>query len=1703
MENHFAIGQMGETAKKYLWVPIIKVIAWIIGSMAALLIVLILALNIPAVQTFVTGKISNSLSKKIGTEISVGEVKIAFPKTVKINEIFVAGQRADTLLYVEEIRINVDLLKIMRQEINVNSLRIEGLASHIRRDTIKNKFNFQFILDAFAPTDSIPAPENEESAPWLINVRKIELENIYAGYYDEVVGINATLNLGKLLLLVKTFDLVTMDFEAQKIDLINTVGFVEMWNVQKPMDNDTVTDESEPDSLPIVGLELLNLENIHLRYVNKDQQQDFSAAIGKFAFTSKSIDLNNQVLELGEMSLQNSSFEAQLAAASAANETASDDSIDDKTAQGSIFPDWNITMEKIEIGQVDLKYDDVTALKVADGIDYGHLAVEGLNLQTGNLSISPEGLLADIQHISFNEQSGLNLKKLTAQIELSNQLAALNNLELETPISNISGAISLGFASFDDLQNNIGQTEISLLLDKLSVNTGDVFLFAPDLKSDTVLGKFQNQKIEAAAKVTGKVNNLKIERLNLRGLKSTQLKANGRITGLPDADNLGFNLTLASLSTKPADLFLFIDKAAFSGISLPESIKIKGAAIGKTDDFNAEILVNTDFGDVSADAFYQKNTGTAPDTFHITFQINDFMAGLLLADTTVGALSVTGSASGSGATSDSIAAVAEVNIIEAGFNNYFYQNIEAQAGLNGKTFSLAMKSEDPNLLFDLNLEADMTDEMQNFTAHINLDLLDLSALNFLKSKNVISTSVAARANYASAENFNATLTATNTKIVTEKMVLPLNLLNIEAMASIDSVEAALKSDIVDATLIGNFKVDELPEVINAALKEYFGVYDSAGVFTETNIAFTLDAHIPESLKSKFGETFKLADIKNMKGAYTGKNNELFVEMQLDNLAYAGVEIDTLKLGVNGRNDSLVLTFDVRKISYDSLSIQNLTVNESVRNGKILSEVKIVDSTGNPRYLFMNDISLSDSAIKISFSREGLILDERLWTVEKDNYLRIQPGGIESHQFFFTYQDESFGFVSENQNPTFEFKTFSLDNILGIVDFAGFEEPVKGKLGGKIAFGGSENQPLFDIDLSIDSLYLLNELAGNIEIKAKADSSNLELDLQLKNLKNKLSLSGSILNWNETPELDLELLTELTDLHLMEAYTMGAASEMSGKILSRIAVAGTLEAPLILGNIEFENVVAKINSLNFKTRMRSEKLTFDLKGLHFKNFIIEDDLEQKLSINGSLLTKNYRDFIFDLQITSANFKPIGSTAADNKTFYGNLFVDTNLKLKGTPDSPEMDVSIKINKGTNLTYVLAGSELKLITPEGIIEFADPSLQSDSIVIDAAGDYITDSIISRFSGIDFAANLQIDPDATFTVIIDPRSGDYLTISGLAILSIAADQAGNQTLNGIYEVRSGAYQLSFYGLVKKRFTFQQGSNISWSGKPMDASLNITAAYEVTTNSVALVANESSSMTESEQNMYKQRLPYTVLLNINGFIAKPEISFNITLPDKYLVNYPQVASKLSQLNTPEMESERNKQVFALLVTGSFIADDPFASTGSSTANIATTAARNSVNGILADQMNKISSKYVKNVDLNFGLNSYEDYSGNSSEVRTELEVQVSKKLLNDRLTVEAQGSFDVEGSNNNNNQSSQEMWGEFAVTYSIDPEGKYKLRVYRENAYDIFDGEVAYSGIAFIFEREFQTIWKKVIMENDSIQSIPKPDKAERKSEEPKPKNK
>jgi len=780
------------------------------------------------------------------------------------------------------------------------------------------------------------------------------------------------------------------------------------------------------------------------------------------------------------------------------------------------------------------------------------------------------------------------------------------------------------------------------------------------------------------------------------------------------------------------------------------------------------------------------------------------------------------------------------------------------------------------------------------------------------------------------------------------------------------------------------------------------------------------------------------------------------------------------LNIDGHQDSLLLHAGFRNITYDTLFTGIFDIKETIVGGQITSAITLSDSNGETDYLFKNALDVNMNGVQIHFTEDGLILDKQKWEVKPENFLQLTDTGIFSQDFVFKLAKQRIGFEASENEYLISVQNFELSNLLNILKKPDQNEVFKGCLHANIVIPSNKRFEGISADLSLTDFYFFETLAGDVHFDLTERQTDLDVRFSLVNKANSLSVSGIIAKSDYPQPVHLNVAVDIENPGWFELFSLGEISQTQGSITGKMQVDGLLNDLLIDGFVNFKNARMKINQLNLVAELRDETIRFDKSGIIFDNFTTYDANSKKLVVNGTILTENYADFAFDLQLNAKDFQAVNSTKKDNPTIYGSFIFDADVFLKGNIDLPKVDASFTIKEGTDLTYVMPGSEIEMISSEGIVHFINPNQGIDSIFRVEQSDFLSDSIISKFRGIDLNAKVELDPKAKFTLIIDPHSGDYASVSGSAVLNFSYDQGGSQTLTGVFEVSDGIYQLSFYGLVKKAFAFQPGSTIAWSGNVMDANMNFTALHVVKTQSVALVANESTGMTEAEKNMFKQRLPYEVMLNLKGFLSEPNVGFSISLPEKYLVNYPAISSKLTMLNSGQNNSELNKQVFALLVTGSFIADSPFVSTGGGAESFATTAARNSVNGILADQLNKMSGRYIKAVDLNFGLTSYEDFSGDGSQTRTELDVQVSKKLLNDRLTVEASGSFNVEGNRQFANGSTSNTYGEFSATYDLTENREYKLRAYRENAYDLFDGEVTYSGLAFIIEKSFDSLFKR-----------------------------
>jgi hypothetical protein len=123
---------------------------------------------------------------------------------------------------------------------------------------------------------------------------------------------------------------------------------------------------------------------------------------------------------------------------------------------------------------------------------------------------------------------------------------------------------------------------------------------------------------------------------------------------------------------------------------------------------------------------------------------------------------------------------------------------------------------------------------------------------------------------------------------------------------------------------------------------------------------------------------------------------------------------------------------------------------------------------------------------------------------------------------------------------------------------------------------------------------------------------------------------------------------------------------------------------------------------------------------------------------------------------------------------------------------------------------------------------------------------------------------------------------------------------------------------------------------------------------------------------------------------------------------------------------------------------------------------------VLTQQLNTLSDRYVNFVDLDLGVNSYEDYSNGTQQGRTQVQVGMSKQLFNDRVTVRVGGNVDVEGPYAAQNDVN-DVAGNLGIDYKLTEDGRYRIKAFRENQYENpIEGEITKTGAGFVFSRDF-----------------------------------
>jgi autotransporter translocation and assembly factor TamB len=335
--------------------------------------------------------------------------------------------------------------------------------------------------------------------------------------------------------------------------------------------------------------------------------------------------------------------------------------------------------------------------------------------------------------------------------------------------------------------------------------------------------------------------------------------------------------------------------------------------------------------------------------------------------------------------------------------------------------------------------------------------------------------------------------------------------------------------------------------------------------------------------------------------------------------------------------------------------------------------------------------------------------------------------------------------------------------------------------------------------------------------------------------------------------------------------MGALTQADGSVKGQVLIKGTTADPDINGNLNFENANITPAATGEKLHLENETIDISSRDISFDRFTLVDSAGNKAVINGKVFTTDYKSFSFDLDLTADDFRVLNAPKVQNALYYGRLNMDANVSVDGPMEAPKINADLKINKGTDISFVLPSANPEIESREGVVKFVDVYGGHADSVFTAKLDTLT--TYPELAGMDVTGTLESDTSAQITLVIDERSGDALRIRGKAALSGGLDKSGKISLTGNYELRDGSYQLSL-SILKRQFLIRPGSVITWTGDPLSARSTITAVYLANTQPINLLGKAELSSASTEVNKYKNKLPFNVLLKMKGELLKPEISF-------------------------------------------------------------------------------------------------------------------------------------------------------------------------------------------------------------------------------------
>lgn len=1287
-------------------------------------------------------------------------------------------------------------------------------------------------------------------------------------------------------------------------------------------------------------------------------------------------------------------------------------------------------------------------------INFVNLDLAGLHIDIADIEIGENAILANIKKTAFEENnSHFALKDLALDVALEMPSLKAGLSRLATNNSSLDGQINLSLSDIHSTDSLLSFLMVKANLSKLEIGLADATFFTDALDS---LPRLKTMTLDVSGQINVENSNATIKDFALRSGEEASVEANASVQGLDDVGNAYMDIDLKAFINN----FDFVAKF-LPPQSLPPTLQQAGSVhfMAQGDGYlnDADLIADltSDIGRVSAKVSFkvenEQNFSINGEANAVRLDLKTITGNDSLGITNLNTRFIANMQNGSLSADTLILTVKDFH-----FNHYHYQDLQLNASFIDSTLISKLWYDDHNLKVDFFAKANLEKDRSWLVLSGEIPKADLLKLRLSPDSIILQTTMEADLKNLDPDKVHGFFRLANTTLIDGAHKHLLDTFQISASTTDTLKVFSLTSDFMDAHLAGKFSFEKLPLMVNNFMAHYFtGVEDTSLAVNDHYMELQVDIREEPIIMRTFMPDISLPEASTILGSYYADNNMLNLTVDIPRIIYKDYQVQSLHIGADTKQDNLKFGLNTDHI----LIGENLTIPDFGLEGSFIQDMiqfnVYMANSEEPSHLDFNGfITNQNDTIIVEILDSYLSIEKNEWHISNNAVIHYADNFLMVNNFFFEQGIQKISIqthdeATESALLDLEIKNLEIGNFFTILDMEAYG--IKGTLDGTAHVVNIFALEQVKADLGIEDLVINEQAIGALKIQAEKPLGEVPLQayVSMDGADNQFTLEGTFAPEDSVDNLALQLLVSKFRLDQWGVFVEEHVTDLKGNLTADISIEGTPSQPIIEGYLAFDpESQLRATAIGSLYRLDDQRIEISQSSLDLNNFMIRDSANHVLNINGKVNHQYFQNFDLDLSVQTDEFKFFNARQRYSPAFYGTINAATDITIKGPIEDLSIRGSVTTKKGTHPVIALV-DDPDIATHASFINFVNTNayLAADSIPDTAQ---VRNNTV-QITGMSIQLVLHITSDAITEILIDPVSGDKLLAVGEGDIMVQMTPTGDMNIQGTYVLNEGSYSLSFMNILKKEFQIKEGSTIQMAGDPLGAQFGITAVYSTEASASNLYpAQAATAGATSSQITTKQ--PVNVVLKLNGTLEEPDVAFAIELPAITDPNN-EIAQRIKMIENDQ--SQLYQQVFGLIVLNRFIPTDGGLGSGGGGGAAAVINQRvdASVSGILTAQLSRLTQDYLGGVELSVDLESRNE--SETSFENKDVQVQLTKQFLNDRLTVSVGGTSSLGQDQHSPNASSTPLMGDFEILYRINESGTLNMRIFQSNTRDIFTQEI------------------------------------------------